>query len=146
MPLSIPTPVFRFCSPSRTRAQLHSFYRHKLPTSRFCALVLTASFDLILCFRSAPSTLRHLLRPCHAFFPIPFDSINICANLASSSPDSQQSSILMPNILSQSMFKCLLRKTRSVSSRLFRLFCPLSSHHLLDSSSSRRLLFPSGYF
>jgi hypothetical protein len=62
-----------------------------------------ASFDLVLCLRSALSTPRHLLHPCHASFPIPFEIINICANLASTSRDSLQSSILMPNILSQSM-------------------------------------------
>jgi hypothetical protein len=61
-----------------------------------------ASFDLFLCLRSALSTPHHLLRPCHAFFPISFGTINISANLAFSSRDSLQSTILMPNILSQS--------------------------------------------
>jgi hypothetical protein len=42
------------------------------------------------------------LCPCHAFFLVPFNTVNICANLASSSRGSLQSSILMPNILSQS--------------------------------------------
>jgi len=46
----------------------------------------------------AQSTSRHLLRPYHAFFPIPFHTVNICANFASSSRDSLQSSNLMPNI------------------------------------------------
>jgi hypothetical protein len=88
---------------------IHSFLALLVPTSRFRALVLAQMTDgsprstsFNLCLRSALSSPRHLLRPCHSFFPIPFDNVDICANLASTSRDSLQSSILMPNILSQS--------------------------------------------
>jgi hypothetical protein len=57
-----------------------------------------ASFGLILFRPVDPSPSP----PCHAFFPIPFDTVNICANFAPSSRDSLPPSIFMPNILSQS--------------------------------------------
>jgi hypothetical protein len=130
-------PLLCRASPRLTR----SFLILPIPTSRFRAHVLGpndgrgASFDLTLCLRSALWAPRHLLRPCHAFFPIPFDLVNICASFASPCRDSLQFSILMPNIMSQ-----------SILSPAKNTFLSSSSHHLLDSSSSYPLPFPSGHF
>jgi len=98
------------------------------------------SFDLILCVHSALSTPRHL-RPCHTFFPIPFDTLNICTNLASH-----------PAILCSRLFSCrtscltvycLLRTP-------FRLFPCLTTFSVLFlhtiSLIHRHLALPTGHF
>jgi hypothetical protein len=127
-----------------------SFLVLPAPTSRFRALVLgpndgRASFDVILCLpRSVLWTPRHLLRPCHAFFHIPFDLVNICASLASRCRDSLQSSILISNIMSQSLkVSCLLRKTPFCH---FPCLSNFLSYFFTPPSSSRPLPFPSGHY
>ena len=107
----------RCSSPNSSHARqtiLYSFFLVlPVPTSRFRAPVLAQMTGGLP--RSAPFVpplrpVDHLLRPCHTFFTNPFDAVKICANLASSSHDSPQSCIFMPNILSQSTVCCLLPK------------------------------------
>ncbi len=110
----------------------HSFFSCFTSTSKFRAPQLVS-----------PLRSRRLLCPCHAFFPIPFDTAIICANLASLSHDSLQPYIFMPKARTSCLRVCgLLRKRRPISSSVFQLFCPLSSHHLLDSLPSGPLPYP----
>src|SRR5258708_4381614 len=82
----------------------HSFFSSFTSTSKFRAPQLVS-----------PLRSRHLLCPCHAFFqfPIPVDTVIICANVASLSRDSLQPYILMLKARTSCLrVGCLLRKRR----------------------------------
>ena len=90
----------------------YQFSRRDASACLCCPNEGRASFDLILC--SAPPC-----RPCHAFFPITFDTVNIYSNLASSSA-----------ILSSPLFSCRTSSLR-VQKPPFHLFPPLSTLSVL---------------